>query len=184
MIETDQKIFLFLNSLHTPLLDQVMWVLSMKSVWIPLYLFMIWLLVPRWGKKIWIPVVMALLLVLLTDRLTVLIKYLAARPRPCNEPALEGMVQLVRNHCSRGFSFVSGHASNSFALALYTALLLRKKWYTLMIMTWVLLVSYSRIYLGVHYPGDIAGGLILGLLTGTLMASLALLIEKRFMKCT
>lgn len=68
MVELDRTIFLFLNSLHTPLLDRVMWVLSMRSVWIPFYVLIIWLLASIYGKRVWIPLVLVPVLVLLTDQ--------------------------------------------------------------------------------------------------------------------
>ena len=173
MVELDQKFFLFLNSFHAPFLDPVMWILSMKTVWIPLYLFIIWLLIRKYDKRVWIPLLIIPVLVLIDDQSTRIIKNLVERPRPCNEPLLAGMVHIFEGHCAKGYSFISGHAANSFGVAAYSAALLGKRWFTWCILVWAVLLSYSRVYLGVHYPGDILSGAILGLASGIGLAWVA-----------
>ena len=197
MIELDQKLFLFLNSLHSPFFDTVMRILSIKTVWIPLYLAIIWMIARKYGKSAWIPLLIIPVLVLVDDRGANLLKNLTERLRPCHEPALAGLVHTgnghlpyvpirpchepalaglvhtVNGHCPGMYSFVSGHAANSFGVAAYSASLLGRRWYTWSIFVWAALVSYSRIYLGVHYPGDILAGALLGLIAGTGLAWIA-----------
>jgi len=173
MIELDQKIFLFLNSLHSPFFDTVMWILSLKTVWIPLYLAIIWMITRKYGKNAWIPLLLVPVLVLIDDQGSTMLKNLTQRLRPCHEPDLAGMVHTVRGHCGGMYGFISGHAANSFGIAAYSASLLGRKWYTWSILVWAALVSYSRIYLGVHYPGDVLAGALLGLLAGTGLAWIA-----------
>lgn len=182
MIELDRNIFLFLNSLHTPFLDRVMWVVSMKTVWIPLYLAIIWLIFRKHGRRGWIPLALVPVLVLIDDQGSTLLKNLTERPRPCREPELAGMVHTVNGYCAGMYGFVSGHASNSFGVAMFSSLLLRQRWITWSLFPWAFLVSYSRIYIGVHYPGDILGGALLGLMAGAGLAWMAVKIDKSMTK--
>ncbi len=179
MIELDHKLFLFLNSLRSPFLDWLMWTASLKLVWVPLYLMMVWLLARRFGHRVWIPLALVPLLVLITDQGSGIVKRLVERPRPCHEPALAGLVQTVRGHCGSMYGFFSAHAANTAGIAAFTARLTGKRWYTWLVMAWVFLVSYSRIYLGAHYPGDVLCGALYGVPAGLAMAMLAETINKR-----
>jgi undecaprenyl-diphosphatase len=174
MEELDRNIFLFINSHHSLFFDTAMWVISMKTAWIPLYLVMIYLLARQYGKKVWIILLFVPLLVIITDQGASLIKNLVQRPRPCHEPSLAGLVHTIRGYCPGMYGFISGHASNSFGLAAFTAILIKKRWYTWAVFTCAVLISYSRIYLGVHYPGDVLAGNLLGLITGVGLAFAAL----------
>lgn len=178
MIELDRDIFLILNSLNTPFLDQIMRVVSMRVVWVPFYAVMVWLLATRYGKRVWIPLVLVPVLIVITDQGSGLLKNLFERLRPCHEPDLAGLVHTVNGRCGGMYGFVSAHAANSFGIAAFTAPLIRKRWYTWLVVVWALLVSYSRIYLGVHYPGDIIGGALLGILAGAGLAWVAWKMDK------
>lgn len=175
---TDQQWLLWLNGQHSPFFDQVMFFVSGKYEWIPLYAvilgFIIWKY--RW-KSIWI-ILAIVILITLSDQIANLLKNGVKRPRPCKDPEIGHLVVLVNNYCRGAFGFVSGHAANSFALATFVALLFRKRWVTISLVTWAAVVSYSRIYLGVHYPGDVIGGALLGILLGmTVYYSSKLLIK-------
>ena len=108
------------------------------------------------------------LLVVVSDRFSSgLCKPFFHRLRPSHDPSMEGLVDLVNNYRSGMYSFISGHATNTFAIAIYFSLIFRNRLTTVVMFSWALLSSYSRIYLGLHYPGDILAGAVSGSLIGT-----------------
>lgn len=162
----DQQLFLILNSFNSPFWDQVMYAISGKFIWAPLYLSILIFLGLKYRRKFLVILIFLILGVTLADQLSVQCKNLFLRLRPCHEPALAGLVHIVKNDCGGMFSFVSSHASNSFNIAVLSLSFIKKRWYTISIILWALIVGYSRIYLGVHYPGDVIGGSILGAFIG------------------
>jgi undecaprenyl-diphosphatase len=162
----DQQLFLFLNSFNSPFWDQAMSVISGTATWIPLYLAILIYLGVKLRKKFLVLILIIVIAVTLSDQISVLIKNSVHRLRPCHEPSLEGMVHLVKGYCGGLYGFVSSHASNSFMVAMLCLLLIRRRWFTWFIIIWALVVGYSRIYLGVHYPGDVICGSILGMIIG------------------
>ncbi len=168
--QLDTHIFLAINGLHSETWDGIMWWISGKTTWWPFYLFLI--LFMAWKKK-WQLVSMLLFIILvvtLADQSSVhLFKNVFQRLRPCHEPELEGLVHLVNNRCGGSFGFISSHAANTFGVALLILLWVRKRWFTVLVLSWALLVAYSRVYLGVHYPGDVMAGGIWGAACGWLV---------------
>jgi undecaprenyl-diphosphatase len=177
----DQQLFLFLNSHNSPFWDQVMYVISGSVIWIPLYLAILIAFWIKFKRKLLILILMIGLAVTLSDQGSVLIKNSVQRLRPCHEPALEGQVHIVKGHCGGKYGFVSSHASNAFMVALFSLLLLRKRWFTYSIIVWALVVTYSRIYLGVHYPGDCICGSLLGAMAGWAAYELYKLIDRKWL---
>ena len=176
----DRAVFLFLNGLHSPFWDQVMYGVSGKFTWLPLYLLIVGYLVYRFRWKSVIIILLGVALVTLSDWTSVhLFKNVFQRLRPCHNPDISNLVHLVNNHCGGRYGFISSHAANTFAVAGFTAAIIRNRFYTAGITLWAVLVSYSRIYLGVHYPGDILGGAILGLVVGYLVYVIFKIINKK-----
>jgi len=167
IVQLDQSLFLFLNSLHCTFLDPVMVFITGDFAWVPLYVtvvfFFFWKRNWRWGL---LALAAVLLAFALTDQLSVhLFKNTIQRIRPCHEADFFGIMRSLE-HCGGQFSFISSHAANTFGFATITSLLLGKKWYSWCIFSWAALVSYSRIYVGKHYPLDIICGALFGILVG------------------
>lgn len=165
LIQADQSFFLQLNGFHSSFWDPVMVFISGKISWLPFYLVLIWFLIKERKKKVWVSLLMIAFMVVATDQVSVLIKDTVQRLRPCHEPAINTLVHVVKG-CGGKFGFVSSHAANSFGVAMFFTLFFRHYWAGILLMFWALVVSYSRIYLGVHYPGDILGGALLGITIG------------------
>jgi len=168
--QADRELFLLINSFHSPFWDSVMAAVSGRLTWIPLYLFIILFLAKERGRESVILILLVIIAVAIADLASVhLFKNIFMRLRPCHEPDLEGLIHLVTGRCGGKYGFVSSHAANSFAIAVLSALFLRRRWFSIIIIAWASIVSYSRVYLGVHYPGDIIGGAILGILVAFLI---------------
>jgi len=168
MLETiklwDSTLFLFLNGIHAPLFDGIMWAISNKYTWLPLYFSVIFMVIKYWKKESgWIILALIMCIVIADQVSSGLIKQWVERPRPSHAVDLSGLVHLVNGYTGGRFGFVSSHAANSVGFALLSSLLFRHKTYTISIFGWAVLTAYSRIYLGVHYPLDILGGTVVGL---------------------
>ena len=167
--ELDTKSFLVLNELHNNFWDFVMYWVSYKYTWIPLYIWLIWIVIREFKYKSIIIILTIIVIITASDQGSVhLFKNNFERLRPCHEPDLAGIVHTVKDKCGGSFGFISSHASNVFALAVFLTPFIRRRYrfFPLFIFSWAVIVSYSRIYLGVHYPGDIIGGAIFGAIIG------------------
>ncbi len=172
LLQWDENLFRLINGWHSPFWDTVMWAISAKLTWLPLYLFILGWMIRICRRRFWALLLFIVLLVVLTDQVSVqMFKKVFLRLRPCHQEALAATVHLVKGHCGGLYSFVSSHASNMFGVAMFSSLLIRHRTYTWLIFLWAALVGYSRIYLGVHFPGDVLGGALLGTLLGWLVYS-------------
>ena len=183
MIENlDQQLLLYLNSLNSPFWDQVMYAISGKLIWAPLYLAIMIYLWVKFKRKFVVILFFIILGITLADQISVhLFKNMFQRLRPCHEPALEGLVHLVKGECGGLYGFVSSHATNSYYVAFFSLLFIGKRWFTVSIVVWASVVGYSRIYLGVHYPGDVVCGSILGALVGLGIYKLYVLADNKIL---
>jgi undecaprenyl-diphosphatase len=163
--DLDRDLFLLINGWHSPFWDTVMYWLSDKLIWIPLYLLLIYFLIRYYKKQTITIMLFVAILMFLSDQSSVLLfKNIFQRPRPCHDPALAHIVHIVRDKCGGQYGFVSSHATNHFAISVFLIPFLGKKlkYFTPLILMWAAIISYSRIYLGVHFPGDVIGGAVLG----------------------
>ena len=166
----DKELLLYLHHHSTPFLDVAMVAVTEKYNWIPLYLILILALVRQFGWQAVYSMVAVILLVIISDQLTSgFMKPFFGRFRPCHDPEIGHLIRIIRR-CGGEFGFVSSHAANSFSVSTFFILLFRKTHrYVWWILIWPILFSYSRIYLGVHYPFDILCGAVIGIGLGWLV---------------
>lgn len=166
LISFDKRLFLYLNQHHTPWLDPVMFWMSQTYTWIPLYAFLLFVVFRHYGKESWLVVVCVAITITLSDQLASgVFKPLFLRLRPSHDPELETLIHYVNGYKGGLYGFASSHASNVFALATFFWLMFRRTHNSIVILfAWAAVVAYTRIYLGVHFPGDVIVGAFIGVL--------------------
>lgn len=181
MLELDRKLFIKLNQEWTnPVFDVILPWLRHSAVWAPLYIFILLFVVINFkSSSIWW-IVLFLGTVALTDMIgTYVFKHNIERLRPCRDPEMFSYVRLLVRNCAGGYSFTSNHAANHFGMGVFFFITMRKiipKWAWLGL-AWAALICYAQVYVGVHYPFDVLGGALLGLLAGSFTG---LTFNKRF----
>ena len=180
--EIDRKIFLILNGINSDWADQIMLFLSGKWEWAPLYLLLLYLVFSKYKwKGLWFVIVIGLTITLSDQITSGFMKPFFERLRPSRDPSLEGLVHLVDGYTGGEYGFASSHASNSFAIATLMFLCLRDKYSRLIwLFLWAFLVSYSRLYLGVHYPLDLLAGAGVGTIIAWLLSKVWLGISRKY----
>lgn len=182
LIEADKELLLSLNGSDSLFWDGFMWTVTDTRTWIVAMVVLLYVIFKN--NRILEGIVITLMVglcVLLADQLASgLCKPFFARFRPTQDPELMYMVQTVNGYRGGLYGFISSHAANTFAVAMFVSLLVRYVPFTCMMFLWALIPSYSRIYLGVHYPGDILCGAIVGVVVGAVMYLLYAYIRRRF----
>lgn len=170
--DIDMQVLSLFNGSDNIMLDQMVQILTSGLTWIPLYV-MLFFVVMRNNEtmgQIALVVGSAIFCVLFADGLVDgIIKQLAERWRPSNDPTFKYMVQVVDDIRLKGYSFCSAHAANTMSLAVFFSLLIRSKMLTITLVIWSLINCWTRLYLGVHYPSDILCGMIIGIIVGILV---------------
>ena len=165
LMRIDDSMLLFVNGIHNPFFDGVMWLISARWTWLPFYFFLVWLLFRYTTRKRALLCLLAIgILIAASDQTcATLIRPEFERLRPANlANPISAFVHTVNGYRGGSYGFPSCHAANTFALAAFLSLQLKRRWVCVMMFVWAMVVSYSRMYLGVHYLGDILCGAVVG----------------------
>lgn len=180
--DIDARLLLIVNGAHSPFFDSVMWCISGRWIWVPFYAVLANLLFRRmsWKRASICLVTIGLIILAADQTCATLIRPEIGRLRPANlNNPLSSFVYVVNGYRGGRYGFPSCHAANTFALAVFMSLVIRHKWFTVMMFSWAFVVSYSRMYLGVHYFGDLFCGATIGSLFAVLFYYLQNYLFKR-----
>lgn len=176
IIQQDKQLLVYLNNLGNESWDAFWLAVTNKRIWIPLFAVLIYLIFKLFDtKKGFVLLLIVALLITFTDQFTNLFKYSFERLRPCNDLTIADQLRILKQ--SNSFSFFSAHAANSFAVSLFIFLLLKKHYKFIgLLFIWPILFSYSRVYIGMHFPSDIFVGMIFGLISGFIFYKISIKI--------
>ena len=182
LLKYDTELFLFLNNLGNETWDELWRIITLKWSSIPLYIILLYLIYKHLGlKRTIVVLVCAAVLVTATDQLANLFKYGFERPRPCRLESLRSSMRFVADGCGR-FGYFSAHAASSMGVAVFIGLILKSKYKYLpfLLLFWAVIIGYSRIYLGVHYPLDVITGMFFGGILGWSVYKLQVWAQMKF----
>lgn len=180
ILSLDERLFVYLNSLGSETFDGLWLLITKQTSWIPFFLLMLYFIYKKIGQKqtLYLFLFIALLL-LFTDQITNLVKNSVQRLRPCNNPEINTFIRIVQSRTS--FSFFSGHAANTMAVATFLHLNFKRDYkYLWLLFLWPLIFAYSRIYLGLHYPLDILSGYFFGAIFGFVIFKIYKKVQKKY----
>lgn len=175
LADLDARLLLIVNGAHSPFFDAVMWCISGRWIWVPFYIVLTYMLFHRfsWKRATLCLITIGLIILAADQTCASLIRPEVCRLRPANlNNPLSHLVHVVNGYRGGRYGFPSCHAANTFALAMFMSLVFRNKRFTVMMFSWAIVVSYSRMYLGVHYFGDLFCGACVGSLFAVLFYSL------------
>lgn len=177
----ERNLFFLINGSHSYFTDCVMWLFSGSIIWIPLIVLFLFSIVYKKEWKQWLPILITIaILFLFCDQFSSgICKPFFARLRPTHHPLFMNEVRTLYGYAGGKYGFISGHATNSFGFAALTTLLFRNKFYAGIIFLWAFIMSYSRIYLGVHFISDVVAGAVSGIIIGMLVYQLYLFYLKK-----
>ena len=181
LIDLDRQLLLWFNGSESLFLDGLVKTLTTAVTWAPLYVSLLYLVMKNNDnvKKVLLVVACALLCVFLAGSLNdMLVKPSVGRWRPTHDPVIGYVVDVVNDYRGGNHGFFSSHAANTFSLAVFFALLVRSRVLTIALVFWSLVNCWTRLYLGVHFPGDVFCGLLWGGLVGTAVWYLHLRVRR------
>jgi len=180
ILSLDQELFIYLNGLGSVMYDGLWSQITKQFNWIPLFILLLYLISKKLGTKqtLYLLLFVTILLVI-TDQTANLFKNGFQRLRPCNNPEINSFIRIVQSRSS--FSFFSGHAANTMAVATFLYLVFKNNFkYFWLLFLWPLIFAYSRIYLGLHYPLDIICGYLCGAILGFSMFKMYQIAQKKY----
>lgn len=181
LVDVDKTALLAVNGMYSVFQDAFWWMVSAKWSSLLLVLALLWILMRQNRRHALLVLLMVAVAVLVADQVSSgLIKHLVERLRPTHDPSLENAVHVINGYRGGMYGFVSSHAANFFAIVTLVTLIMRRGLVAAALYGWGLVQCYSRIYLGVHYPGDILGGMIVGLLAGWLVWCLMRWVQRHW----
>lgn len=180
LLSLDSRLLVFLNGLGSENFDGLWLLITKQQYWTPFFLLLLYVIYKKIGTKQFLYVILFITLILVfTDQITNVFKNGFQRLRPCNSPDINTVIRIVKT--SGSYSFFSGHAANSMAVATFIYCLLKSHFkYLFLLFLWPLVFAYSRIYLGLHYPIDILCGYLFGIFSGYAFYRLHQYFQKKY----